>query len=383
MADLYQRPDSPYWWHAYDDPLTGNRKRRSTGQTEKRLARTEMQTFLRDQLNMRAAGIASRMTLGECLERHLKTLAVRKVAGIANLRCYRDRLLGRQAGHKGLNPEMPLERLTTAVVDDLRLARIGAGYAGSTINHEIKFLAAAWRTARERKVQVADPPPRFRMEEVNEKKRVLSPEQFQATLAELDPAKPLPARGGGTYVPPPGSKTYRERAEARDLFVVLCLTGCRWGEVAKMTWDQVEAEALRIFGWKTKRPRFVPLAAMTREVIARRRVEGLYVFPGRPGRDGKERHRAGPSRAIQRAMDRAGVNPPHVVAREGKATIHTLRHTFATWFLDQTGDLATAQDLMGHADPSTTRIYTRLLGNRAAGKGAQVMDRLTLASAEG
>ena len=40
-------------------------------------------------------------------------------------------------------------------------------------------------------------------------------------------------------------------------------------------------------------------------------------------------------------------------------TPHTLRHFFATEFLSETGDLALTQYALGHASPTTTRIYAQ------------------------
>ncbi len=45
---------------------------------------------------------------------------------------------------------------------------------------------------------------------------------------------------------------------------------------------------------------------------------------------------------------------------ETHITPHTFRHWFATRMLSQTGDLAVTQDLLGHADPGTTRIYAQV-----------------------
>jgi len=42
-----------------------------------------------------------------------------------------------------------------------------------------------------------------------------------------------------------------------------------------------------------------------------------------------------------------------------KITPHSFRHFFATEFLEATGNLALTQDALGHADPSTTRIYAK------------------------
>jgi site-specific recombinase XerD len=40
-------------------------------------------------------------------------------------------------------------------------------------------------------------------------------------------------------------------------------------------------------------------------------------------------------------------------------TPHSFRHYFATRFLRHTGDLALTQDVLGHADPGTTRVYAK------------------------
>lgn len=67
---------------------------------------------------------------------------------------------------------------------------------------------------------------------------------------------------------------------------------------------------------------------------------------------GRPLSRMGAWKIVQRYVGRAKISKP--------VTPHTFRHTFATHLLDRGADLRVVQELLGHADITTTQVYTHI-----------------------
>jgi integrase/recombinase XerC len=145
-------------------------------------------------------------------------------------------------------------------------------------------------------------------------------------------------------------------ARDRAMMELLYSSGLRLAELISLDVTAVQNGEVRVRG-KGNKERIVPvgrralaaLAEWLRERAQFARSDESALFIGRTGR------RLGP-RAVQARVAywarRQGL-PVHVHP-------HLFRHSFASHLLESSGDLRGVQELLGHADLSTTQIYTHL-----------------------
>jgi integrase/recombinase XerC len=135
-------------------------------------------------------------------------------------------------------------------------------------------------------------------------------------------------------------------------------SGLRLSELAELSWDQLDiGSGLVTVTGKGNRSRMVPVGKKALEALTNWRkiragftpFEENAVFVSKRGSPIS-------TRTIQARMKywaiRQGI-PDNVYP-------HLLRHSFASHVLESSGDLRAVQELLGHADISTTQIYTHL-----------------------
>ena len=162
----------------------------------------------------------------------------------------------------------------------------------------------------------------------------------------------------------------REHADAKGarlhaLMEVLYATGMRVSELIGMPLAAMarDPEVVIVKG-KGGKERLVPLSEPAREAVRAYLAQrpallpagaaSPWLFPGRGGRP-ITRHRF--AQLLKELAKAAGLSP-------SKVSPHVVRHAFATHLLNNGADLRSVQQMLGHADISTTQIYTHVLNER-------------------
>jgi integrase/recombinase XerD len=148
------------------------------------------------------------------------------------------------------------------------------------------------------------------------------------------------------------------------LLELLYATGLRVSELVGLRLNDLNLEAgyLLAFG-KGSKERLVPIGEVAQNVM------GEYLHRARPhflgpwhssyifsSRKGKPLTRQGFWKIIKKYSQAAGIIK--------NITPHTLRHSFASHLLERGADLRSVQIMLGHADISTTQIYTHVTSER-------------------
>jgi site-specific recombinase XerD len=140
----------------------------------------------------------------------------------------------------------------------------------------------------------------------------------------------------------------------RCILMLIYSAGLRLGELTNLKLTDIQAQEHRIFvrDGKGKKDRCTILAGKTEHMLR------TYLALFKPvhwlfeGADGGAYSDRSVQAIFTAAKERSRINP--------LATVHTLRHSFATHLLEKGVDLRYIQDLLGHESSKTTEIYTHI-----------------------
>lgn len=193
----------------------------------------------------------------------------------------------------------------------------------NTVNHEHAYLSAVFGTLKKLKNWKTDNPmqgiPKLHMDEP------------ELTFLELDQIRSL----------------LDALSESKNPHVIkiakICLaTGSRWGEAETLRGDQVKHGKIHLAKTKNGNARSIPISpALERELIGDTPKIGRLFKGSSIG-------------AFRNAVDRAGIELP-----EGQLT-HVLRHSFASHFMINDGNILKLKDILGHKTLAMTMRYAKL-----------------------
>ncbi|HOP07155.1 MAG TPA: site-specific tyrosine recombinase [candidate division Zixibacteria bacterium] len=167
----------------------------------------------------------------------------------------------------------------------------------------------------------------------------LSPDEIKRILEAVDP-------------------NAREGTRDRAILELLYGSGLRISELLSLSWGDFEFEAgfVRVTG-KGDKQRLAPLGQYAIEAL--KALQNSPLPPGLQisdivfrGRSGARLTRVAVWKMIKKVVLKAGITK--------EVSPHTFRHSFATHMIEGGADLRVVQEMLGHADISTTQIYTTI-----------------------
>jgi integrase/recombinase XerD len=236
--------------------------------------------------------------------------------------------------------------VTQAVVIGYLLHLQAKGRATATLSRSLAAIKSFYHfLARE---QVIPKDPTVNLDAPKQEKRlprVLSVEEVVKLLEQPDLKSPSGIRD-------------------RTMLEVLYATGLRVSELVSLKIENVNLEEgyLRCLG-KGSKERIIPLGSVATKYVTFYLDHARKFLASNPREEilflnhhGNGLTRQGFWKIIKKYADQLGI--------ANSITPHTLRHSFATHLLENGADLRSVQEMLGHADISTTQIYTHLTRNK-------------------
>ena len=187
-----------------------------------------------------------------------------------------------------------------------------------------------------------------------------APKKWNRLPTVLDP------KGVDELLAAPNEQSDQFACRDRAILTILYATGMRAAEIIGLKLCDVNYNlgVVRVLG-KGNKERIIPAAAKALDIVqayiqtARNEQSKDESKPTDPvflSHTGRRLAREDIFRIVRKYVRRVGLR--------GHVSPHTLRHCFATQLLSRGADLRSVQEMLGHADISTTQIYTHVDSSR-------------------
>ena len=205
---------------------------------------------------------------------------------------------------------------------ETRRVQLDSGVKGKTLNNRLGYLKAVFNELRRLgDIDYANPldtvkPLKFQERQLS----YLSIKEIRLLIESLDKLKRSPS--------------------ARLVAEVCLATGSRWSEAESLLPEQVRNDSVTFINTKSKRTRTIPISAQLQQ--------RLHAYFEQHGRFTSCMH------SFRAALKDSAIKLPR-----GQAT-HVLRHTFASHFIMNGGNILTLKEVLGHSSLTMTMRYAHL-----------------------
>lgn len=301
----------------YLDLTVGTRRiRKTTGTRDKELAKAFHDKVEKDLWRVERLGERPRRTWNEAVVRWLREKS--HLAGISiirlDLRWVDPYLSGKY-----------VDEIGQGTIDKIKEDRLACGVANGTVNKTLQAVRGVLRACREWEWLEHVPPIRL-LPEPKKRVRFLSREEAETLLDTLPD-------------------------HLSDMARFALATGLRMSNVTGLAWSQVDLE--RRFAWihpdQAKARKAIPVPLNADAVLCLRKQMGkhstaVFTFEGNPVKRTN-------GRAWRKALKRAGID---------NFRWHDLRHTWASWHIQNGTPLQVLQELGGWSDYDMVQRYAHL-----------------------
>ncbi len=139
----------------------------------------------------------------------------------------------------------------------------------------------------------------------------------------------------------------------KDAFLFSCMSGIRWSDLVKLTWEEVkfESDGIKIvFRQKKTKKEEYHFINSGAAVFLGKKTDEQKVFPGL-------KYSGYFNNKLREWVRSSGITDKHI-------TFHSARHTYCCALLDQGIDIFTVSKMMGHSDIKNTMIYSKIVDKK-------------------
>jgi integrase len=233
---------------------------------------------------------------------------------------------------------LPLQKIAPLHLERIKKNMLDQGKSPRTIAYVFATIRQVWNMAKRDGLVIAESPTKnVKLPKLsNGRLRFLSYDEADALLNYL--------------------RTRSEQLHNISLLSLHC--GLRAGEIFNLKWGDVDLEhdTLILRDTKSGKTRYQVMTSDVRKMLLGIKQNNInnYVFPDKNGQKIQKISNAFP-RAVQDLDFNKGI-----VDRRDKVVFHTLRHTYASWLVEDGTDLYIVKELMGHSSMVVTQRYSHL-----------------------